>query len=176
MASKRLLDLLGLAFWVVLTFSVATFASQFEPGGMVRTYRETNLDATGVAVRPGVGDAVSFHECLRMVGLAPEICGGCYSAAGILPDTTRTKWNVVVALFWSSLDSVGPHRPHVSCDPGCHYGSYVSAGPKNGRVRVTTLPIMGFFCSSPKPPDLANKLKPDPASPSRSVFRMRVAK
>ncbi|MDH4157913.1 MAG: tryptophan-rich sensory protein [candidate division Zixibacteria bacterium] len=32
MASKRILDLLGLAFWLVLTFGVAAFASQFEPG------------------------------------------------------------------------------------------------------------------------------------------------
>ena len=31
-ANKRLYDLLGLAFWVVITFSVAAFASQFEPG------------------------------------------------------------------------------------------------------------------------------------------------
>jgi len=32
MLSKRLSDLMGLAFWIVLTFSVAAFASQFEPG------------------------------------------------------------------------------------------------------------------------------------------------
>ena len=31
-ANKRLFDSLGLAFWVVLTFSVAALASQFEPG------------------------------------------------------------------------------------------------------------------------------------------------
>jgi len=31
-ANKRLFDLLGLAFWVALIFSVAAFASQFEPG------------------------------------------------------------------------------------------------------------------------------------------------
>lgn len=32
LTSDRSKDLLGLAFWVVLTFSVATLASQFEPG------------------------------------------------------------------------------------------------------------------------------------------------
>ena len=32
LTSKRLFDLLGLALWVVLTFSVAALASQFEPG------------------------------------------------------------------------------------------------------------------------------------------------
>jgi benzodiazapine receptor len=32
MVSKRWLDILGLAFWVILTFGVAVFASQFEPG------------------------------------------------------------------------------------------------------------------------------------------------
>jgi tryptophan-rich sensory protein len=32
MVGNRLFDLLGLAFWIVLTFSVAAFASQFEPG------------------------------------------------------------------------------------------------------------------------------------------------
>lgn len=32
MVSKRMSDLMGLAFWIVLTFSVAAFASQFEPG------------------------------------------------------------------------------------------------------------------------------------------------
>ena len=31
-ANKRIFDLLGLLFWIILTFSVATFASQFEPG------------------------------------------------------------------------------------------------------------------------------------------------
>jgi tryptophan-rich sensory protein len=30
--NKRLLDLLGLAFWVALTFGVAGFGSQFQPG------------------------------------------------------------------------------------------------------------------------------------------------
>ncbi|UCC99693.1 MAG: tryptophan-rich sensory protein [Phycisphaerales bacterium] len=32
MVSKRWLDLLGLTFWVALTFGVAAFGSQFEPG------------------------------------------------------------------------------------------------------------------------------------------------
>ena len=32
LTSDRLKDLLGLAFWVVLTFGVAALASQFEPG------------------------------------------------------------------------------------------------------------------------------------------------
>ena len=36
MVSKRLFDLLGLAFWVVLTFSVAALASQFEPSEWYR--------------------------------------------------------------------------------------------------------------------------------------------
>ena len=32
MTRKRLFDILGLAFWIVLTFSVAAFGSQFQPG------------------------------------------------------------------------------------------------------------------------------------------------
>lgn len=32
MSNKRVFEFLGLAFWVVLTFSIAAFASQFEPG------------------------------------------------------------------------------------------------------------------------------------------------
>jgi tryptophan-rich sensory protein len=34
---KRTTDLVGLAFWIVITFGVAAFASQFEPGGWYRT-------------------------------------------------------------------------------------------------------------------------------------------
>jgi translocator protein len=32
MASTRLFNILGLALWVVITFGIAAFASQFEPG------------------------------------------------------------------------------------------------------------------------------------------------
>jgi benzodiazapine receptor len=35
--SKKTTDLLGLAFWIVLTFGVAVFASQFEPGAWYKT-------------------------------------------------------------------------------------------------------------------------------------------
>ena len=36
LTSERSKDLLGLAFWIVLTFSVAAFASQFEPSEWYR--------------------------------------------------------------------------------------------------------------------------------------------
>lgn len=35
--NRRTADLLGLGFWIVLTFGVAAFASQFEPGEWYRT-------------------------------------------------------------------------------------------------------------------------------------------
>ena len=35
--NRRTTDLIGLAFWIVLTFSVAAFASQFEPGAWYKT-------------------------------------------------------------------------------------------------------------------------------------------
>jgi tryptophan-rich sensory protein len=37
MMNRKTTDLMGLAFWIVLTFSVAAFASQFEPGAWYKT-------------------------------------------------------------------------------------------------------------------------------------------
>ena len=35
--NKRLVDLLGLAFWIAVTFGVAAIASSFEPGAWYTT-------------------------------------------------------------------------------------------------------------------------------------------
>jgi tryptophan-rich sensory protein len=52
MASKRQIDLLGLAFWLVLTFGVAFFGSQFEPGAWYQTISKPDWTPPGWVFGP----------------------------------------------------------------------------------------------------------------------------
>jgi tryptophan-rich sensory protein len=45
--NKRTADLMGLAFWIVLTFGVAAFASQFEPGAWYQTIAKPSWTPPG---------------------------------------------------------------------------------------------------------------------------------
>jgi benzodiazapine receptor len=45
--NKRTTDLVGLAFWIVLTFGVAAFASQFEPGEWYQTIAKPSWTPPG---------------------------------------------------------------------------------------------------------------------------------
>ena len=117
-----------------------------------------------MAVRSGVGYAVSFNGFRRLVDMAPPIQEGCWSPIGILSGATCSQWTVVMAVFWTSVDRFGSRRPDYSGDLGRHHSCGVSTDSKGRRTHDAAIFALGLFRSSLEFSNLANKLIFDPVN------------